>query len=322
MPGSMLQLEGVDVRFGELRAVKAVDLELAAGERLALLGPSGCGKSSLLRAIAGLEPLAAGSIRVDGEPVDGLPPERRPLGLMFQDHALFPHRDVGRNVEFGLRMDDVPAAQRATRVGELLELVGLAGYERRAVTTLSGGEAQRVALARALAPAPRVLLLDEPLGSLDRRLRDRLVAELPEVLDATGTAAIHVTHDHDEAFAIGDRIGVMDAGRLHQTGPPAEVWARPRSLVVARVLGHTNVIDAGDSAAGGVVVWRPDAATLDPAGEVEAVVERVHFRGVDHDVRLRTSDGRSLRFALTDAPPLGETVRLRIDPARVIRFDA
>ena len=313
----MLELRDVDIRFGEVRAVKAVDLDLASGETLALLGPSGCGKSSLLRAIAGLEPLAGGTVRLDGAAIDDLPPERRPFGLMFQDHALFPHRDVGQNVEFGLRMADIDTRQRSARVGELLELVGLAGYERRAVTTLSGGEAQRVALARALAPAPRILLLDEPLGSLDRHLRDRLVAELPAVLDATGTAAIHVTHDHDEAFALGDRIGVMDDGRLHQAGPPAEVWAAPRSLVVARVLGHTNVIDPDD----GPIVWRPDAASVDADGDVEATIERVHFRGVDSDVRLRRPDGTELRFALIDPPPAGSTVRLRIDPTRVIRFD-
>lgn len=312
----MLELRGVDVRFGDVRAVADVDLDLAAGETLALLGPSGCGKSSLLRAIAGLEPLAAGTISLDGEPIAALPPERRPFGLMFQDHALFPHRDVGQNVEFGLRMENRPADERRRRVAELLELVGLAGYEQRSVGTLSGGEAQRVALARALAPAPRVLLLDEPLGSLDRHLRDRLVADLPEVLDATGTAAVHVTHDHDEAFALGDRVGVMHAGRLHQTGPPADVWAAPRSLVVAQVLGHTNVIDGSE----GIEVWRPDAATIDPDGAVEAVVERVHFRGVDHDVRLRLADGTGLRFALDTSPTVGDTVRLRIDPSRVIRF--
>jgi len=313
----MLALRGVEVRFGEVRAVADTNLDLAAGEMLALLGPSGCGKSTLLRAIAGLEPLAAGTISLDGDDITADAPEARPFGLMFQDHALFPHRDVGQNVEFGLRMNEVASATRRERVGELLELVGLAGYERRAVTTLSGGEAQRVALARALAPAPRVLLLDEPLGSLDRHLRDRLIGELPAVLDATGTAAIHVTHDHDEAFALGDRVGVMHDGRLHQTDPPAEIWAAPRSLVVARILGHTNVIEGLD----GIEVWRSDAAVMDPAGDVEATVERVHFRGVDHDVRLRTADGTSLRFVLATAPAVGSSVRLRINPARVIRFD-
>ncbi|NDH11884.1 MAG: ATP-binding cassette domain-containing protein, partial [Actinobacteria bacterium] len=187
----MLAVRGVEVRFGDVPAVTGADLDLGAGELLALLGPSGCGKSTLLRAIAGLEPLAAGTISLDGDDITAVSPEVRPFGLMFQDHALFPHRNVGQNVEFGLRMNDVDPGARRERVVELLELVGLAGYERRAVTTLSGGEAQRVALARALAPAPRVLLLDEPLGSLDRYLRDRLIGELPAVLDATGTAAIH-----------------------------------------------------------------------------------------------------------------------------------
>lgn len=313
----MLSLRGVDVRFGEVRAVKDVDLDLGAGETVALLGPSGCGKSSLLRAVAGLEPLAAGTLMLDGEPIDEQPPEVRPFGLMFQDHALFPHRNVGQNVEFGLRMSGVDGDARSARVAELLDLVGLGGFERRTVATLSGGEAQRVALARALAPAPRVLLLDEPLGSLDRHLRDRLVAELPAVLEAAGTAAIHVTHDHDEAFALGDRVGVMADGRLHQIGAPPQVWAAPRSLVVARVLGHTNVVELD----GEIVVWRPDSASLDPEGDVNAVVERVHFRGVDHDVRMRTTDGVALRFALSDAPVVGETVSLRIDANRVIRFD-
>ena len=313
----MMALRGVEVRFGDVPAVTGTDLDLGAGELLALLGPSGCGKSTLLRAISGLEPLAAGTISLSGDDITAVSPEARPFGLMFQDHALFPHRNVGQNVEFGLRMNEVSPAARRERVAELLELVGLAGYERRAVTTLSGGEAQRVALARALAPAPRVLLLDEPLGSLDRHLRDRLIGELPGVLDATGTAAIHVTHDHDEAFALGDRVGVMHDGRLHQIDPPSKVWAAPRSLVVARILGHTNVIEGP----AGIEVWRSDAAVIDAAGDVEATVDRVHFRGVDHDVRLRTADGTGLRFVLTTAPTVGSRVRLRIDPERVIRFD-
>ena len=162
-----------------------------------------------------------------------------------------------------------------------------------------------------------MLLLDEPLGSLDRHLRDRLIGELPAVLDATGTAAIHVTHDHDEAFALGDRVGVMHDGRLHQIDPPSKIWAAPRSLTVARILGHTNVIEGP----AGIEVWRSDAAVIDPAGDVEATVDRVHFRGVDHDVRLRTAHGTGLRFVLSTAPRVGSRVRLRIDPARVIRFD-
>lgn len=311
----MLRVDELTVRFGDVVAVDRVSLQSAAGERLAVLGPSGCGKSTLLRAIAGLEP-ASGTVTIDGVDLASVPPDRRPVGMMFQDHALFPHRTVEQNVAFGLRMAGIDTDEQRRRVGELLGLVGLDGFGPRSIATLSGGEAQRVALARALAPGPRLLLLDEPLGSLDRHLRERLIGDLPDVLASTATAAIHVTHDHDEAFAIGDRIAVMHAGRLLQAGSPQEVWTRPASLTVARVLGHTNEIDDG----GETVVWRPDALVLDPDGPHEATVERVHFRGIDHDVRLRTDDGRPLRFSLADPLSSGDRVRFRIDPERVIRF--
>lgn len=312
----MLAVDDLSVRFGDVVAVDGVSFALAAGERLAVLGPSGCGKSTLLRAIAGLES-GSGRVLIDDRDLTAESPDRRPVGMMFQDHALFPHRTVEQNVAFGLRMAGTEPDEQRSRVAGLLELVGLGGFGPRSIATLSGGEAQRVALARALAPGPRLLLLDEPLGSLDRHLRERLIDELPAVLAATGTAAIHVTHDHDEAFAIGDRVAVMHAGRLLQIGPPSDVWAAPSSLTVARVLGHTNEVDDD----GDVVVWRPDAFVRDPAGPYEAVVERVHFRGIDHDVRLRTDAGRVLRFSLADAPVVGARVRFRIDPDRVIRFD-
>ena len=311
----MLRVEGVSVRFGATVALDHVSLDLAAGERLALLGPSGCGKSTLLRAIAGLE-TGDGRIVIDADDLTGKPPDQRPVGLMFQDHVLFPHRTVAGNIGFGLRMEGVTSAVRAERVFELLALVGLDGFADRDVATLSGGEAQRVALARALAPAPRVLLLDEPLGSLERYLRARLIAELPDVLAATGTAAIHVTHDHDEAFALGDRVAVMAAGRVLCVDTPAVVWRRPVSAEAARVLGHENLIAFDDA----TELWRPDAATLDPDGPVEAVVERVHFRGVDSEVLLRRPDGSRLRFVFAEPPAVGTAVRLRIDAARVVRW--
>lgn len=311
----MLRLDDLTIRFGDVVAVDDVSLALAAGERLAVLGPSGCGKSTLLRAIAGLE-TGSGSVAIDGTDVTDAAPDQRPVGMMFQDHALFPHRTVEQNVAFGLRIAGASAATQGRRVAELLGLVGLGGFGDRSIATLSGGEAQRVALARALAPAPRLLLLDEPLGSLDRHLRERLIDDLPDVLAATGTAAIHVTHDHDEAFAIGDRVAVMHRGRLLQVGRPGEVWAAPTSITVARVLGHTNEVEVD----GEVVVWRPDAMVLDADGPHEATVERVHFRGVDHDVRLRTANGRALRFALATPPAVGTTVRFRVDPERIIRF--
>ncbi|MBL0887749.1 ABC transporter ATP-binding protein [Myceligenerans indicum] len=218
-------------------AVDHVWLEVDEGEIVALLGPSGCGKSSLLRAVAGLEPLAGGTVRWDDADLAGVPVHRRQFGLLFQDGQLFPHRDAGRNVAYGLEAQHVPAPERARRVAGLLDLVGLTGYERRRVATLSGGERQRVALARALAPSPRLLLLDEPLSALDRRLRERLAADVRRVLKETGTTALFVTHDHEEAFAVADRVGVMSDGRLLQVATPDELREKPASRDVAEFLG-------------------------------------------------------------------------------------
>ncbi len=227
-----LSLEHVTVRFGDVTAVDAVSLGVPRGEVFALLGPSGSGKSSLLRAIAGLEP-CTGDIRWDDESVTRMPPHKRRFALMFQDGQLFPHLDVAGNVGYALRIAGVSSTERVT---ELLDLVGLAGFERRRVTDLSGGEQQRVALARSLAASPRLLLLDEPLSSLDRELRERLATELRDILRAAGVTAILVTHDHDEAGVIADRIGILDAGRLVQTGTLAELRASPADDRVARFL--------------------------------------------------------------------------------------
>ncbi|MFE5342424.1 ABC transporter ATP-binding protein [Isoptericola sp. NPDC056578] len=241
------------VRYGAARrrpgsvAVDGVSLDVAAGEIVALLGPSGCGKSSLLRAVAGLEPLAGGTVAFDGADLAGVPVHRRGFGLLFQDGQLFPHRDVGRNVAYGLETQGVPRAERAARVADLLADVGLAGYAGRSVATLSGGEKQRVALARALAPRPRLLLLDEPLSALDRRLRERLAVDVRDTLKATGTTAVFVTHDHDEAFTVADRVAVMDAGRLLQVDAPDVLLRAPASPRVAEFLGLSA---ADDDAAG------------------------------------------------------------------------
>jgi len=202
----MLEVRGVVVVFGDRTVLDHVDLDVSDGEVVALQGPSGAGKSTLLRVIAGLLVPQAGTVRSGGVDITELPPHRRSIGMVFQDEQLFPHRDVGQNVEFGLRMQHRPKAERAARVAELLELVGLPGVERRSVTSLSGGEAKRVALARSLAPAPPVLLLDEPLTGLDRELHDRLADDLARVLRATGTSALMVTHDADEAARVADRI--------------------------------------------------------------------------------------------------------------------
>lgn len=237
-----LEAEQVSVRYGDVLAVADADLEVGAGEVVALLGPSGCGKSSLLHAIAGLVP-HAGRIRIDGRDVTGLRPDQRDLGLMFQTGALFPHLDVAGNVGFGLAMQGVDRTARLARIHEVLELVGLGGLGGRRIDALSGGQAQRVALARAIAPRPRLLLLDEPLSSLDRRLRDRLVEELPDVFAAVDAAVVHVTHDQDEAMAVADRVVVMDRGHVVAQGAPTSLWADPGSTFVARFLGWRNVID-------------------------------------------------------------------------------
>ena len=236
-----LSVRGLAVAYGDLRAVDGVDLEVAAGEVVALLGASGSGKSSLLRAVAGLEDVAAGEVAWDGRSMVRVPVHKRGFGLMFQDGQLFEHRDVGSNIAYGLT--DLPRAQRGERVREMLELVGLPGFERRRVTTLSGGQAQRVALARALAPAPRLLLLDEPLSALDRALREQLATDVRAILRRGGTTALYVTHDQDEAMTVADRVGVMEAGRLLRLATPQRLWADPGSRNVARFLGFGVVGD-------------------------------------------------------------------------------
>ena len=236
-----LSVRGLAVTYGDLRAVDGVDLEVAAGEVVALLGASGSGKSSLLRAVAGLEDVAAGEVAWGGRSMVRVPVHKRGFGLMFQDGQLFEHRDVGSNIAYGLT--GLPRAQRGERVREMLELVGLPGFERRRVTTLSGGQAQRVALARALAPVPRLLLLDEPLSALDRALREQLAADVRTILRRGGTTALYVTHDQDEAMTVADRVGVMEAGRLLRLDTPQRLWADPGSSKVARFLGFDVVGD-------------------------------------------------------------------------------
>ena len=240
-----LRVRGAVVTYGPTTAVDGVDLDVRRGEVVALLGPSGCGKSSLLRTVAGLEPLSAGELTWDGGDMRQVPVHRRGFGLMFQDGQLFPHRDVSGNVAYGLQMAGLPKAEQQKRVAELLDLVGLSEFAHRPITALSGGEQQRVALARALAPRPRLLLLDEPLSALDRALREHLATELHDILRAAGTTALYVTHDHDEAFTVADRVALMRAGRLVQTGTPAELWAHPVDTPAAEFLGYWVVQRSG-----------------------------------------------------------------------------
>jgi thiamine transport system ATP-binding protein len=334
-----VQVDGATVRFGSRTALDDVSLAVAPEEVVAILGPSGSGKSTLLRAITGLQPLDAGRVEVDGVDQAGVPVHERGVGLMFQDQALFPHRDVAGNVAFGLRMQGVDRTSTAGRVAELLDLVGLPGTEHRPVHELSGGEQQRVALARALAPAPRVLLLDEPLGALDRTLRDRLVADLRHLFTEQALTVVAVTHDQTEAFTVADRIAVMDEGRVVQVGTPAEVWGAPRSRRVALLLGLTNVVAAtvragtadtpwGDLPVAGAadgpidVLVRPAGVVPDPDGPLEVDVRVAVFHGSRTSLELAVVGAPALPLHAdvpsAGAPPRGARLRVRIDPAAVL----
>ncbi|MFI9011358.1 ABC transporter ATP-binding protein [Actinosynnema sp. NPDC053489] len=313
-----LRLAGLTVRYGPVTAVSGVDLEIGDGEVVALLGPSGCGKSTLLRAVAGLEPPSAGSVAWDGVDLAGTPVHRRGFGLVFQDGQLFGHRDVAGNVAFGLRMRRVEREARRKRVAELLDLVGLAGYGGRRVTELSGGEQQRVALARALAPNPRLLLLDEPLSALDRALREQLAVDLARLLREAGATALVVTHDHDEAFTLADRVAVMRAGRVVQVGEPSAVWRRPVDVETARFLGCGRVLgpEAAERLVGVAtrVGLRATALRVDPAGPIAAeVLERVHRR--DHVRLLVRVEGEDFEAVapVAEPPSPGDRVALSVD---------
>ena len=311
----MLRADEISVRFDGAAALDGASLAVDDGGVVAVLGPSGSGKTTLLRVIAGLQAPDAGRVVLDGTDLAGVPPHRRGIGLVFQDHALFPHRDVFGNVSFGLRMRGDSPDQVAARTGELLELVGLAGLDRRPVGTLSGGEQQRVALARALAPEPRVLLLDEPLGSLDRRLRDRLLVDLGHVFDELGSTAVYVTHDQTEAFTLGDRVAVMRAGRVIQVATPDELWAHPHDADTARFLGLANV--ESDE------VIRPEAVRVRRAeGDGVGVVERVTRAGALVRLVVRLDDERRLEAAVAtvEHPTVGDRVDVDVDPRGVSGF--
>jgi thiamine transport system ATP-binding protein len=311
----MLRVEDVTVSFDGATALESASLDVADGETVTVLGPSGSGKSTLLRVVAGLQPADRGRVLLDGLDLTSVPAHRRGIGLVFQDHALFPHRNVEENVSFGPRMRGDSAEAVAARTAELLELVGLAGLERRSIRTLSGGEQQRVALARALAPEPRVLLLDEPLGSLDRRLRDRLLEDLAGLFDELELTALYVTHDHVEAFTLGDRVAVMRAGRIVQAATPDELWAQPADEDVARFLGIANV--------DGSELVRPEAVTVRPAASGgNGVVEAAVRVGPVVRLRARLDDGRVLEAvaASLEHPRPGDRVDVEIDPRGIVRL--
>jgi thiamine transport system ATP-binding protein len=309
-----LRLDRVSVTIDGRWIVEDVSLDVAPGERLALLGPSGAGKSTILRVVAGLQQPSTGRVLLDERDVTHVPPHRRGIGLVFQDAALFPHRDVAGNVGFGPRVAGLDVEERARRVRDALELVGLGGTGRRDVTTLSGGEAQRIALARALAPRPAVLLLDEPLGALDGPLRLRLQNDLRALFEQLALTVVHVTHDVGEAFALGDRVAVLRAGCLAQVAAPDELWARPADDWVARFLGMRNVTRNGDRA----TILRPEAVRV--TSGADAVVVSADRDGPVVRLRLLRDDGSELDAVAVgvDAPAVGARVGVDVDPAGVV----
>jgi thiamine transport system ATP-binding protein len=319
-----LEVRDVAVEYDGVPAVVDATVDVPDGSVLAVLGPSGCGKSTLLRAVAGLERPTAGTIAWDGRDLAGTPTHKRGFALMFQDGQLFGHLTVARNVGYALRIRRNRPDRRDldARVDELLRLVGLEGYADRLPATLSGGERQRVALARSLAVEPRLLLLDEPLSALDAGLRERLAGDLHLILRAAGTTALLVTHDHEEAFAVADRIAVMRAGRIVQEGDIAEVWRAPADAETALFLGYARVLEAEAAArvvpGARAVAVRRSAFRLDGAGELTGRV--VSARATPQLVRLVVDvDGMGELDAVAPLdrhPGPGESVRLAVDHTR------
>ena len=299
MPDVALAVDDVSRRLGDRNVVDHVSFDVADGELMVLVGPSGCGKSTLLRIIAGLDDAATGRIELDGTDVTALPPERRRIGLVFQDHALFPHRSVEQNIAFGLKHLD--RRSRARRVDEVLDLVRLPGVGKRYPHELSGGEQQRIALARALAPDPAVVLLDEPFASLDSTLRDEVRTDVVAALRARNAAAVLVTHERAEALALGDRIAVMSAGRVLQIDLPDEVYERPVDRFVAEFLGEASFLPDGDQ----FVMARPhDLAVV--AGGADTVLTR-RYLGAAWRYEVRRADGVEVEVdapGSPGAPPL------------------
>nr|WP_218836450.1 ABC transporter ATP-binding protein [Halobaculum salinum] len=328
-------MEDLRVEYGSTTALDGVDLHVEPGEFFTLVGPSGCGKTTTLRAVAGFESPTGGSVAIGGEPMRGVPPEARGVGVVFQNYALFPHMTVAENVGYGLRFADPPGgASREERVAELLDLVDLPGFGERDPSTLSGGQRQRVSLARALAPGPRLLLLDEPMSALDARLRERLRVQVREIQRELAITTVYVTHDQEEALAVSDRVAVMNDGGVEQVGAPRDVYRQPATRFVAEFLGDNNVFS------GEVLAVDDGRATVDVAGRDLVVadgslsvgdravvsVRPERLRAVDAGSDRATADvldatdaaaaadaGNRLAVTVRSAEFLGDATRLHCD---------
>ncbi|MEX1071800.1 MAG: ABC transporter ATP-binding protein [Anaerolineales bacterium] len=337
----MLELSSIYKTFDKHAALVDVSFRVATGEIVALLGPSGSGKSTLLSIIAGLDIPDAGQVLWDGKDMVDVPAHRRGFGLMFQDYALFPHRDVLGNVAFGLEMSRKENDLVRKRVKQVLDLVGLSLFERREVSALSGGEQQRVALARALAPEPRLLMLDEPLGSLDRALRTRLLEDLADILRRSGQTSLYVTHDQEEAYAVADRIVLLNAGRVEQIGTPQDLYRKPVSAFTARFLGLENIFagsndgkilntligafESPQTDLRGQVLFllRPDLVELGSRGpaNIKGKLLAAQFRGTTIETKVQVA-GTNLKFEFPSGiqlPKQGKMLELSFDPKQAIQ---
>jgi spermidine/putrescine transport system ATP-binding protein len=334
--GGRIELGALSKSYGDQLVLNSIDLTIEAGEFFSLLGPSGCGKTTTLRLLGGFEDIEHGSVRIDGVDMRGVPPERRPVNTVFQSYALFPHRTVAENVAFGLRFQDCTKADRRRRVGEALELVRLTGYEQRRPHQLSGGQQQRVALARSLVLRPKVLLLDEPLGALDAKLRRILQVELRALHREVGITFVYVTHDQEEALTMSDRLAVMRSGEIDQVGTPQEVYNEPATTYVADFLGLANlvaceVVEGGTVVIDGVstlaetgsvtgpcsVLIRPERVRVVQVGDglLRARVENVVFAGPVTHVHLRMGDHAIQAVVTNDGAPLIAAQGVDVDVA-------
>ena len=334
----MLRVVNVSHAYGGIVSLQDLSFEVEPGEIVCLLGPSGCGKTTLLRIIAGLETEYDGVVCFNGGDIRATPAHKRGFGLMFQDFALFPHLSVAGNIAYGLKRRGLRREEIRESVRSLLRRVGLKDLGERDVAALSGGQKQRVALARSLAPNPRLLMLDEPLGSLDAQLRDQLALELRRIIKDAGLSAIYVTHDHREAYAVADRIAVMNIGSVRQLDKPFELYRQPASAYVARFLGLTNVYSAGDSRLAGLLNQTNirslrDAAwiLIHPRGigigahatndalELTATLEDAVFRGEHYQLTAVTGSELRLSFTVRDLPvKIGDAIRVSVSPGAIL----
>ena len=317
----ILKLENITKSFDDLTVLKHISLEVEKGEFITFLGPSGCGKTTTLRIISGLLEPDSGSVILHGQDVTALPPEKRNVNTVFQSYALFPHMTVEANVGYGLKLKKVPKAEISKRVSEILELVQLAGFEKRTPDELSGGQQQRVAIARALANGPEVLLLDEPLGALDLQLRRQMQLELKRLQKKLGITFIYITHDQEEAINMSDRIVVMDKGIFQQVGTPDEVYNHPKNEFVARFVGNANIIPMED---GTSLAIRTENILLDVPGGIPAVVMEKSFAGGLMRIMLRTAEGTEVvatRHGIDYAAEVGQMLTFGWEPQNAVAVE-